>query len=135
MARRPPAITAISLFFVFGATMSGLAALMLLFPHSPLTPLWRLNPDAGVQLGQLGALGIFSMAAVSTSCVVAALGLWRLRDWGFKAALYMLAVNLLGDLLTALVRHDGRTLIGLPIAGAMIFYLVRCRALFDSARN
>jgi hypothetical protein len=34
-------------------------------------------------------------------------------------------VNLVGDLTNVFVRHDLKTLIGVPIAGAMIFYLVR----------
>ena len=36
-----------------------------------------------------------------------------------------LAANLVGDLTNAFVRHDLRTLIGVPIAGAMIFYLAQ----------
>jgi hypothetical protein len=31
-----------------------------------------------------------------------------------------------GDLTNALLRHDLRTLIGVPIAGAMMVYLYRC---------
>jgi hypothetical protein len=34
-------------------------------------------------------------------------------------------VNLIGDLTNAFVRNDFRTLIGVPIAGAIIFYLAR----------
>ncbi len=42
-ASRPPGITALSFFFLFGTVMSGLASLTLLFPGSVLEPLWRLN--------------------------------------------------------------------------------------------
>ena len=38
----------------------------------------------------------------------------------------VLAINLLGDLFGAILRHDARTLIGLPIAGAMLYSF--CRA-------
>jgi len=44
--------------------------------------------------------------------------------WGVSLALGILAVNLVGDLLNAFLRHDLRTLIGLPIGGAMIAYLL-----------
>ena len=46
---------------------------------------------------------------------------------GVPLALGILSVNLVGDLLNAFVRHDLRTLIGLPIGGAMIAYLLIAR--------
>ena len=47
--------------------------------------------------------------------------------FGFGAgmAIAVLAVNALGDTINALVRHDFRTLIGVPIAAAMIYYVWR----------
>jgi hypothetical protein len=41
--------------------------------------------------------------------------------------LALLAVNLLGDATNAFVRGDLRTLIGLPIGGALIVYLLSSR--------
>jgi hypothetical protein len=35
-----------------------------------------------------------------------------------------LGINLVGDTTNTVVSHDWRTLIGLPIGGAMIFYLL-----------
>jgi hypothetical protein len=49
----------------------------------------------------------------------------RLGRW---LALIILSLNIIGDLFNALVRHDYRALIGLPIGGAMIFYLARYQA-------
>lgn len=70
-------ISALSLFFVFGVVMSGLAALMLLFPGSVLEPLWRLNPRAREGFAAMGALAVLLMAVVCVACATAALGLWR----------------------------------------------------------
>jgi hypothetical protein len=39
----------------------------------------------------------------------------------------IITVNLIGDLTGAAVRHDPRPLIGLPIAGAMLWFLSRLR--------
>jgi len=39
-------------------------------------------------------------------------------------------VNLVGDSINALLRHDPITLIGLPIGGLMIWYLVQRRGSF-----
>jgi len=74
------------------------------------------------------------MAAVGTICCLAAIGLWKGAAWGTKLAVFILSANMIGNLLNALLRHDNRALIGLPIAGAMIWYLAvkaRARKTFD----
>ena len=40
-------------------------------------------------------------------------------------AIGILTANLVGDSVNALLRHDPKTLIGLPIGGLMIWYLVK----------
>jgi hypothetical protein len=39
----------------------------------------------------------------------------------------VLSVNLIGDLLNALLRQDPKTLIGLPIGGLLLWFLLRAR--------
>jgi len=69
------------------------------------------------------------MIIVGTACVLAAVGLWRGTVWGIRLALVILSFNVLGDLINTTARGDYRALIGLPIAGAMIWYLaVKARA-------
>ena len=68
------------------------------------------------------------MVIIGAGCAFAALGLARNRRWGQNLALTILAVNLIGDSINAVARHDLRTLIGLPIGGAMIFYLLKVRS-------
>ena len=51
--------------------------------------------------------------------------MWRGRRWGYWLAVGVLGTNLLGDLANGVLRHDWRTLIGVPIAGAMLIYLAR----------
>jgi hypothetical protein len=63
------------------------------------------------------------MIMVGTGCAAAAIGLWQGALWGVRTALVILSLNIIGDVTGALVRHDYRALIGLPIGGAMIFYL------------
>lgn len=132
MTSRPAGITAISIFFAFGALMSGLAAVMLMLPGSILDALWRLNPEARLGLTALGAPAVLLMCVVCVACATASIGLWRCRRWGLWAALALLALNLVGDALNAVVFHDWRTLIGLPIGGAMIGYLLAKRARLGS---
>jgi hypothetical protein len=122
---RPFGLTALSGFFVFGATMSGLTCVLLLFPGTALDRVWRLNPEAQQALRQIGGWAILLTAIVCASCALAARGLWIRAPWGRWLALGILTVNLIGDLGNAFFRGDLRTLIGLPIGGALIVYLLR----------
>ncbi|MEY2481559.1 MAG: hypothetical protein QOK24_87 [Verrucomicrobiota bacterium] len=71
------------------------------------------------------------MAVVGAACGLAAIGLARNAEWGRRLAIGVLTVNLIGDTLNAIVRHDLRTLIGVPIGGLMIWYLLRKRSVCD----
>jgi len=126
-ADRPLGVTALSLFFTVGALISGLSAVALAFPGSRLEPLWRLNPDARVAFDHLGLWAVVLMIGVTAACASAAVGLWRGHRWGHRLAVGLLGVNLLADVLNALGRGDRRTLIGLPVGGAMMAYLLTRR--------
>ncbi len=128
---RPAGITVISLFFVFGTLMSGLAGVMLLFPGSVLEPLWRLNPHAREGFALIGPPAVLLMAVVCLACATAARGLWRCTRWGYWTALAILTINLAGDSANVLIARDWRTLIGLPIGGLMIWYLLREKHVFS----
>ena len=129
MTEQRPAIgiKLLAAFFGIGATICMLTIVMLLFPGSALDSLWRLNPDAHVAFQKIGTLSILLMFVVGTACALAAIGLTRRTRWGISLALGILTVNLVGDLLNALLRHDPRTLIGLPVGGAMVAYLLTAR--------
>ena len=124
---RPAGITALSIFFVFGAAASGFAAASLLVPGGVLDPMWRVNPRGHEGLLQLGPAAVVLMLVVCTACVIAAVGLWKGRHFGWWTALGMLAANGTGDLINGLLM-DSRTLIGVPIALALVAYLLTPRA-------
>lgn len=65
------------------------------------------------------------MLTVGILCLFAAIGLWRGTVWGTRVALTILSINIIGDIVNALFRHDYRALIGLPVGAAIIFFLVR----------
>jgi hypothetical protein len=119
--------TLLVIFFAAGALICLVTMLGLAFPGGFLEPIWRLKPKARVEFQQLGNWSVALMAVVGAACGLAAIGLARSAEWGRRLAIGVLTVNLIGDSLNALLRHDPRTLIGLPIGGLMIWYLIRKR--------
>ena len=107
--------------------MCTLTIVLLLFPGTALDSLWGLNPDAHMAFQSIGKIASLLMLVVGIACASAAIGLWHSSLWGIRLALVILSLNLVGGVFNAFVRHDYRTLIGLPIAGAIIFYLARYR--------
>lgn len=102
--------------------------LALVFPGSYLESIWRLKPDAQSQFQALGrGISIVLMAVIAIACGLAAVGLAKNAEWGRRLAIAVLTVNLVGDSLNALFMRDAKTLIGLPIGGLMILYLVRAK--------
>jgi hypothetical protein len=115
-------------FFAFGATMCFLTIVLLVFPGTKLDLLWNLNPEARVAFQSFGSWSVLLMLAVGTGCALTAIGMWRGTLWGIRLGLAILIANIIGDLTNVIIGHDYRSLIGLPIAGAMIFYLVRFKS-------
>jgi hypothetical protein len=122
---RPPiGIILLVIFFATGAVICTLVMLALAFPGGMLEPIWRLRPEARTEFGEFGNWSIALMAIVGAACGLAAFGLARRAEWGRRLGVGVLTVNLIGDMFNAVFRHDLRTLIGLPIGGLMIWYLI-----------
>jgi hypothetical protein len=118
--------TLLTIFFSAGALICLVTILALAFPGSFLESIWRLKPEGRVQFLQIGrGISIALMLIVGSACAASAIGLARNAEWGRKLALAVLVLNVIGDSLNALLRHDPRTLIGVPIGGLMIWYLLR----------
>jgi len=125
--KQPQPLYWFAAFFAFGATMCLLTIVLLVFPGTKLDSLWNLNPDTRVAFQSLGSWSVLLMSAVGTGCALTAIGLWYGKLWGIRLALAILFINMIGDLVNVVTRHDYRSLIGVPIAGAMMFYLARFR--------
>jgi len=124
---RPFGVTLLVIFFAAGELVCLLMILALVFPGGILEPIWRAKPEAQLEFQKLGNWSMALLVAVGTACGLAAVGLAKNAEWGRRLAIGVLTVNLIGDSLNAFLRHDLRTLIGLPIGGLMIWYLVRRR--------
>ena len=125
--RRPVGIVLLSIFFGAGALICIVVMLALAFPGSFFEIIWRVRPDAQIGFQEFGQWSVALMAAVGAACGLAAFGLVRGAEWGRRLALWVLTVNFVGDMFIAVFLNDLRTLIGLPIGGLMIWYLMRRR--------
>ena len=124
--RRSTGRVLLAIFFAAGAFICLVTMLALAFPGSLLESIWQLKPEARVQFLEIGrGASIAVMAVVGVACGSAAIGLGRDAEWGRRLAIGILSANLVGDSVNALLRHDPKTLIGLPIGGLMIWYLVK----------
>lgn len=128
--RRPLGVTAISIFCLAGAIISFTSDVSLLWPGGPLEPMWRINPRAREGFAAMGRWGLLLLAVVCVACAFSAVGLWRGRRWGHRLVVAGLGINLLGDATNAVLGRDPRSLVGVPIAGGFIVYL-----LSDSVRR
>jgi hypothetical protein len=122
---RPAGVTVLALFFAFGVLACVSAAVLLLFPGSAFDDAWRINPRGHEGFVRIGPWALVLLASVALACAFAAVGLWKNTAWGHRVALGVLVVNLAGDSANALVGGDVRSLIGVPVAIALIAYLWR----------
>jgi hypothetical protein len=120
---RPVDITTFSLLFVLGGLMCAAAALMI-SSSGELNSIWRLVPA----IATLGTQAVSWLVIVSIACFVAALGLWRMSDWGFLAAFMLLILGLIAHFWRAVAAADwGQLLIVLTI-GVLVGFYLRSRA-------
>jgi hypothetical protein len=120
---RPVGITALSVFFAFGALASGLAAVSLLTPGGYLEPIWRLNPKGHAGLSALGSWAPVLLGVVSIACAAAAFGFISGRRWGYGLGIALLLLNLVGDLANVAFGVEPRALVGIPIVALLLWYL------------
>jgi len=121
----PAPVRAIALLFLFGVFASLFAAITLVFPGTALDAAWSVNPAGHAGMLRLGGWAVLLMLGVCAACITAAYGLFTGRPWGRAFAIGGLSANLCGNVLSAVLRHEPATLIGVPIALALIIYLAR----------
>jgi uncharacterized membrane protein (DUF2068 family) len=121
---------ALVLLFAIGSCASLISAVSLTFPGSFLEPIWRLNPNARAGFARMGSAAIVLMIAVCIACVFTTIGLWLGRRWGYWLAVVMLVMNLCGDVINVVTGTEPRAIIGIPIAGVILAYLLRKRTRY-----
>ena len=130
----PAGVTALSIFFMAGSIICLIASVSLLLPNSFIEPIWRLNPRARAGFMTMGRWAIVLLFTIGISCASAAIGLWRGNRYGYRFAVALIAINLTGDIINTLLGIEPRAIVGIPIALAILLYLMsrRVRIYFAS---
>jgi hypothetical protein len=119
--------TAIGIFLFFGAGMASLAATTMLLRGTPLDHIWALNPSAYKQLAPLGTMVGILFLLLGAALTTAALGWFRRRLWGWRLAVVIIGIQVLGDVFNCLRGDWLRGGIGVIIAGTLLLFLLRPR--------
>jgi hypothetical protein len=133
--KSPKGIIAVGIFLFFAAIMASLAGTTLVWRGTTLDRLWTLNPRAYKELAPHGKAAGIPFVFLGVTLVVAGMGWFKRRLWGWRLAVSIIAVQVLGDLVNAFMGDLVRSGVGFVIAGALLVYLLRpeVRAAFASA--
>jgi ABC-type branched-subunit amino acid transport system permease subunit len=118
-------MTAIGVFLFFGAIMASLAGTTLIWRGTLLDHMWTLNAPAYRQLSPFGKTVGIPFLVLSAALAAAGLGWFARRLWGWKLAVVIIATQVLGDLVSIFMGQFVRGAVGVTIAGALLFYLLR----------
>ena len=137
MLHRPVGVTALGLFFAFGAFASGLAAVLLVAPGGPLDLVWSVNERAHEGLSRLGAGAPLAMGVVSIACAASCYGFFMGRRWGYRLGVALLVINLAADLVNLGFEIEPRAWVGVPVVALLLWYLSsrEVRVFFSSERE
>jgi len=123
--KSPKGMIAVGLFLFFGAIMASFAGTTLVWPGTTLDRLWTFNPRAYKQVAPHGkAVGI-PFLLLGVTLAFAGMGWFKHRLWGWRLAVGIIAVQVLGDLVNAFMGDLVGGGVGFIIAGALLVYLLR----------
>jgi hypothetical protein len=104
---------------------------------SALDRIWRPNPHAHKELAPFGRVAGIAFLLLAATLTVACVGWLKRRPWGWRLAVAIIAMQVLGNLVNIFMGDLLRGGIGFLIAGALLFYLLgsRLRSAFASGES
>lgn len=124
-AKPVPGITAFGAFLLFGMSMASLAGTTFVWRGTFLDRIWTLNPTAYRQLVPWGRSVGAAFLLLAVALGAAAVGWFRRRLWGWRLAVAVIVIQIIGDTVNLLRGDFVRGLIGIVFAGALMIYLLR----------
>ena len=116
-------IRAMGIFLIFGASMASLAGIALVWQGTALDRMWALNPRAYNELVPFGKAAGVAFILFGLILAVAAIGWFKRRLWGWRLAVAIIAVQVLGDVANVFLGRRVEGASGAIIAGALVVYL------------
>lgn len=117
--------TVVGVFLCFGAAMTALAAVTLLWPGTPLDRMWTLNRVAHSQLFPRRLIFGPMFVLLSSAFTCATIGWFQCRRWGWRLAVTIICIQVPVDL-GNVIRGDWlQGIIGVLLAAALLVYMRR----------
>jgi len=115
--------------------MALLAGTTLVWRGTVFDRAWALNPRAYATLSPLGKLIGIPFLLLAAALLIAGVGWFRRRLWGWALAVGIIATQVAGSLVNAIMGESLRGGVGLILAGALLYFLLRrqVRAVFTRA--
>lgn len=115
--------------------MALIAGTTLAWPGTVLDHMWILNRRAYQQLAPFGRMIGIPFLLLSVALGAAAVGWFNHRRWGWRLVVFILAAQVLGDLVNLFLGHVVEGGVGVAIGGALLAYLLRAnvRAIFGAS--
>ena len=117
-------IIAVGIFLFFGAAMALLAGTTLIWRGTVLDRTWFINSAAYARLAPFEKRIGIPLLLLSAMLAIAGTGWFGRRLWAWRLAVFIIATQVLGDLVNAFMGNVVRGGVGLGIAGALLFYLL-----------
>jgi len=123
MARATPFLLAF--FSAAAAILLVVTGLSLLIPGGPLDAIWRMAESKHALLLPYGGLAGSAFLLLAIVAVVASVGCYRRRRWGWGIAVAGLAANCVGDAAQIFAGRPLEGISGVVIAAAILVLLTR----------
>jgi hypothetical protein len=107
--------------------MAALAGTTLVWRGTPLDRLWAVNRPAYTQLAPIGSTVGPLFLLLSAALMAAAAGWFKLRLWGWRLTVGIIAVQVAGGFVNLLRGEFLRGGTGLTIAGALMLYILQSK--------
>ena len=121
------AVVGVGAFLLFGCCMALLAGTMLLWPSTVLDKLWSLNPAAHEAFARFGTSVGTLFYLLSIVLVIAAVGWFKQRIWGWRLTIAIIFTQVAGDVVNLMRGDLLRGCTGLLIGGSLLIFLMRSK--------
>ena len=125
-------MTAVGVFLLFGAVMASLAGMTFVWPGTAVDRVWAFNPRAYRELSPFGKTVGIPFLLLGVTLFLTSVGWFKRRLWGWRLAVFIIGTQVLAGFIHIFLGRVVEGGVGVTIAGALLFYLLRVkvRAMF-----